>query len=136
MFRPARLLRAGLALILMLGLLDLASPDASAQKKSTPPPRPNVQRAGRAHYSVVQARDPHWRPVLVAPNHPSAHVLKARLERRGFQVRLRHGSGGTVLVSARMMHWHAVGIYVQPVVANQVVAMLHYRGMQARVRRT
>jgi len=135
MLRPYRLLRAGLTLILLLGLLDVASPDASAQKKSTPPPRPHVQRAGRAHYSVVQARNPHWQPILVAPDHPSAHVLKVRLERRGFQVRLRSAPGGQMLVSARMMHWHAVGIYIQPVVANQVVAMLHYRGMQARIRR-
>jgi hypothetical protein len=136
MFRPHRLLRAGVAVVLMLCVFDFSSSDASAQKKSTPthPPKPHAPRAGRAHYSVVQARDPHWRTMMVAPDHASAHVMRARLQRRGYQVRLRYESGGRVLVSARMMHWHTVGAYT-PQIAHHVVSMFHHRGMQARIRR-
>ena len=127
-----RLFRAGMTLVLMLYLVGSAAPDISAQKQSRPP-KPHVPRAGRAHYSVVQARDPTWRPVTVAANHELAHVMKVRMQQRGYQVRLRNESGGRVLVAARMMHWHAVGVYSSPQIANQVVAMLRHRGMQARI---
>ena len=128
-----RLLHAGVTLVLMLYLVGSSASDASAQIQ-TRPPKPHVPRAGRAHYSVVQARDPYWRAVTVAANHELAHVMKVRMQRRGYQVRLRHESGGKVVVAARMMHWHAVGVYTSPQIANQAVAMLRYRGIQARIR--
>jgi hypothetical protein len=134
MLRLHRLLRAGLTVVFILFLIDSPSPDASAQKHSRPP-KPHVPRAGRAHYSVVQARDPHWRAVTIAANPEIAHIMKVRMQRRGYQVRLHYESAGRVLVSARMMHWHAVSVFNSPQVANHAVALLRARGMQARIHR-
>jgi len=132
MFRLHKVLRAGVTVLLMLFVVDSATPDVSAQKASRPP-KPHVPRAGRAHYTIVQARDPHWRVMTVAPNHEAAHIMKLRLHRRRYQVRLRQESAGRVLVFARMMHWHAVGIFNSTPMANHMIAMLRARGMQARI---
>jgi hypothetical protein len=138
MFRLPCLLRAA-AVVAMLFLVDSAAPEAAAQKKSASRPVrpvvPHVHRPGRLHHYMVQARNPHWRPYTVAPNHQAAHVIKLQLQRRGFQVKLRNESLGRVLVLARMMHWHAFGVYASPQIANRVAAVLRARGMQARVHR-
>jgi hypothetical protein len=130
MFRCRRLLRAILMLGFALFLFDTTSPEAVAQKRRTPP-RP--ARIGRVHHFVVQARDPRWRAVTVAPNRQAALAIKVNLVRRGFQVRLKPQSGGRVAVLARMMHWHAVGVYTTRPLANHFALILRQRGMQARV---
>jgi hypothetical protein len=120
-------------LVLAIFMLDCASPEAIAQKRRTPP-KPG--RVGRIHHFVVQARDPRWRAVAVAPNRQAALVIKANLVRRGFQVRLRKDSGGRYQVFSRMMHWRAVGVYTTRPIADHAVVVLRLRGLQARVKVT
>lgn len=130
MFTSRKWIRVALMLFSAILLFSAEPSAAVAQKRHTSKPH----RAGRQHYFVVQARDPRWRLVTVAPTRQAALVIKANLVQRGFQVRVRKDASGHFQVFSRMMHWRAVGVYTTRPLADHAVVILRYRGLQARVK--
>ncbi len=127
MFRPTRLLFAAVA----IALIALLPAPADAQgKRPAPPKKPAVQQR---HHFMVQLRQPHWRPITVAPNRQVAQRIKLSLVRQGFIVHMKANRSGQVAIKARMPGWHTRAHVNNRPQANTLANVLRHQGWQARV---
>lgn len=87
--------------------------------------------AAPAHAHQVQARHP-GTVTTRFPNAASANQAAAALRRKGWTVKVSHGSRGSV-TKARMPRWKAASVWANPAVARNAAASLRTQGFQARV---
>jgi hypothetical protein len=117
-----------------LGAGWLESDVVVAQTKA--PKAAKFKAPAKTHGKIyhVQARQPHWRAVTIAPNPAVAYRIERALHHHGFRVQTRTNRLGQVAIRARMPYWHTRAIVPNHHSAQRIASILVAQGFQARIR--